>query len=122
MLKKNRFNQLGISLGLGLIWTLAAGFNTSAFAQFNPDNEGSQSNERNTFFGETTGDLDPIDLMHRAQQANRRSTSEFNEEYQGQLDNSVSDFKRLQQQKIIEQRQKPVETPVEKTETIEVSE
>ncbi|WP_019508771.1 hypothetical protein [Pleurocapsa sp. PCC 7319] len=124
MVSKSRLNQLSISLGLGLTLTLVASLNSATFAQSRSDNEGYQSNEKSTFFGETSGDLDPIDLMHRAQQSNRRSALEFDEESQGQLNNSASDFKRLQQQRILEQQQqqKPVVTPAEATETTEVSE
>ena len=124
MVSKSRLNQLSISFGLGLTLTLVAGLNSATFAQSNSGNEGYQSNEKSTFFGETPGDLDPIDLMHRAQQSNRRSALEFDEESQGQLNNSASDFKRLQQQRILEQQQqqKPVTTPAEATETTEISE
>ena len=111
MFKNNKLNKITISLGLGVILTLVAEFNSSTYAQSRYDNEGYQPNEKSTVFGDAPAGLDPIDLMHRAQQSNRRSAAEFNEEYQGQLDSSVSDFKQLQQQRILEQQQQPAATP-----------
>ena len=51
--------------------------------------------------------MNPLDLMHRAQQLNGRSAAEFNQESQVQINNSANDFKRLQQQRILEQQQQP---------------
>lgn len=121
MFKKNRLNKLNklsISLGLGMMLALVAGLNSATFAQSGADNEGYQSNEKSTSFGGTSGDIDinPLDLIHRIQQGNRRSTEEFNEESQGQLDNSATDFKRLQQQRILEQQSQPAATSVESLE------
>ena len=110
ILKTNRANKLITNLGLGIILTLAAGLNSSTFAQsqYERDN-GYQSNEKDSIYGDAPGGLNPVDLIHRAQQQNRRSTSEFEADSQGQLNNSVSDFKRMQQQKILEQQQSPTE-------------
>lgn len=98
-----KFNQWGINISLGIILTLMASINPVQ-AQ-SADNEGYQTNEKDTTYGDTPGGLNPLDIMHQAQQANRRSAAEFNAESQGQLDASVSDFKRLQQQRILEQQQ-----------------
>jgi hypothetical protein len=107
MFEKNQINKLVTSLSLGIIVTLIAGINSSMLAQPQYEEEnGYQSNEKNGVFGDAPSGLDPVELMHRAQQANGRTPAEFEAEYQGQLDNSVSDFKRLQQQRILEQ-QKP---------------
>ena len=99
-------NKLSISLSLGTILTLVVGFNSSALAQsrYEQDN-GYQSNEKSGVFGDTPSGLDPVDLIHRAQQLNGRSAAEFEADSQGQMDSSVSDFKRLQQQRILEQQQ-----------------
>ncbi|BAZ44446.1 hypothetical protein NIES4102_14550 [Chondrocystis sp. NIES-4102] len=96
-------NQWGINISLGIILTLIASINLPVQAQ-SSDNEGYQTNEKDTTYGDTPGGLNPLDIMHQAQQANRRSAAEFNAESQGQLDASVSDFKRLQQQRILEQQ------------------
>ncbi len=106
MFKNNKVNKLAISLSLGTILTLIAGFNSSTLSQsrYEEDN-GYQSNEKSNVFGDTPAGLDPVDLMHRAQQLNGRTQAEFEADSQGQLDDSVSDFKRLQQQKMLEQQQ-----------------
>jgi hypothetical protein len=46
----------------------------------------------------------PIEL-DPDEESNRRSAAEFEQEFQTQIDSSASDFKRLQQQKILEQQQ-----------------
>lgn len=105
MFQSDRASKLGMGMSLGIIVTVIAGFNSVAVAQSKYDNDGYQSNEKSGVFGDAPSGLDPVELMHRAQQANRRSQAEFDADSQGQLDNSVSDFKRLQQQRILEQQQ-----------------
>ena len=115
----NKLNKLSIGLSLSTVLTLIAAFNSSALAQsrYEQDN-GFESNEKSGVFGDSPSGLDPVDLMHRAQQLNGRSAEEFEADSQGQLDNSVSDFKRLQQQRILEsqQPQSPVAEPTEASE------
>lgn len=105
MFQSDRASKLTTGMSLGIIVTVIAGFNSVAVAQSKYDNDGYQSNEKSGVFGDAPSGLDPVELMHRAQQANRRSQAEFDADSQGQLDNSVSDFKRLQQQRILEQQQ-----------------
>ena len=118
MFNNSKLNKLSIGLSLGTVLTLVAGFSSSALAQsrYEQDN-GYQSNEKSNIFGDTPSGLDPVDLMHRAQQLNGRSAEEFEADSQGQLDNSVSDFKRLQQQRILEsqQPQAPAANPGEES-------
>ncbi|MEM8831538.1 MAG: hypothetical protein AAGE96_19570 [Cyanobacteria bacterium P01_G01_bin.19] len=110
MFKKSKSNWLGLSFSSIAVLILMAGIDSPSLAQsqYEQDN-GYQSNEKNSTFGDTPAGLDPVELIHRAQQLNRRSAEEFNEEYEGQLNNSVSDFKRLQQQQILQQQ--GTETP-----------
>ncbi|MGF1591045.1 MAG: hypothetical protein ACFCU7_17725 [Pleurocapsa sp.] len=120
MFKYSRRNQLSLSLALGMALTLVAGFNSSAVAQTRTDEQGYQSNEKDPLYGDAPGGLNPMDLMHRAQQLNGPSAAEFNQESQVRINNSVSDFKRLQQQRILEQQQStPTTEPVETLETVE---
>ncbi len=113
----NKLAQLGIALSLGVTLTFISGLTSSTLAQAQQSDNGSyQSNEKDATYGDGVSGLNPLDLMHRAQQLNGRSPEEFNEESQVQLNNSASEFKRLQQQQILEQRQKPAATPVESTE------
>lgn len=113
MLNNSQLNRLTISLSLGMIATVLVGLNSTSFAQSRNDNDGYQSSEKSTLFGDSPSGLDPLELMHRAQQLKGRSAAEFNADSQGELDSSVSDFKRLQQQRILEQQQpiSPSETP-----------
>ena len=113
MFTSDRASRFGTGLSLGIVLTLAAGFNSDTLAQSKYENDGYQSNEKSGVFGDTPSGLDPVELMHRAQQANSRSQAEFDADSQGQLDNSVSDFKRLQQQRILEQQQQLEVNPVE---------
>ncbi len=98
-------NKLSIGLCLGMTLALVAGLNSSATAQSQSDNNGYQTNEKDATYGDAPGGLNPIDLMHRAQQLNGRSAAEFNAESQVQIENSVSNYKQLQQQRILEQQQ-----------------
>ena len=105
MFKQNKLSQLSIGLCLGMTLALIAGLNSSATAQSQSDNNGYQSNEKDATYGDAPGGLNPIDLMHRAQQLNGRSAAEFNAESQVQIENSVSNYKQLQQQRILKQQQ-----------------
>ena len=100
----NRFLNCGAFAKLAVGVALVLGSATVAQAQAGVDNQGYQSNEKDGLYGDAPAGLNPLDLMHRAQQSGR-SAEEFNEESQLQIDNSVSDFKRLQQQRILEQQQ-----------------
>ena len=116
MFKNNRQPQFGLSLCLGIALTLITGLSSSAFAQIPTDDQGYQSNEKDSLFGNSTGGLNPLDLIHRSQQFGGRSAAEFEEESRGQINNSASDFKLLQQQRMLEQ-QHQLKTPVEAEET-----
>lgn len=116
MFKNNWVKKSTIGLSLGAAMTLVGGFNSSTLAQ---TDDIYQSNEKDSLYGDAPAGLNPLELMHRAQQLNRRSTEEFNTESQMQMDSSVSDFKRLQQQKILEQHSA---TDSQQTESIEIVE
>ncbi|NJL52100.1 MAG: hypothetical protein HC930_07555 [Hydrococcus sp. SU_1_0] len=102
MIKNNRLNQVCWATAIAV--TAIAGFNSAALAQGSND-DGYQSNEKSGIYGDAPSGLDPLDIIHRAQQINGRSAVEFDRESQAQIDNSALDFKRLQQQRILEQQQ-----------------
>ena len=119
MIKLNSWSC--ISLGMGVALISIASFGSGAMAQYGAD-QGYQSNEKDSgIYGDAPSGLDPLDIMHRAQQTSGRSAAEFGEESQTQLNNSASDFKRLQQQRILEQQQSrnATEVEAETTETVE---
>ena len=102
---KNKLQLITI-ISLGAIVALLSS-NNSALAQVGVnDNNGYQSNEQDALYGNGIGGLDPLELMHKAQQMNNRSAEEFNTESQVQINNSALKFKQLQQQRILEQRQR----------------
>ncbi len=105
---KNKLQLITI-ISLGAIVALLSS-NNSALAQVGVNNnDGYQSNEQDAIYGKGLGGLDPIQLMHKAQQMNSRSAEEFRQESQVQINDSVLQFKELQQRKILEQRQRAVQ-------------
>jgi hypothetical protein len=117
MIKNNRLNQTCWAISIAFV--AIAGLNSSALAQSQSGaDDGYQPNEKNGIYGDAPAGLNPLDIMHRAQQANSRSADEFDRESQTQIDNSASDFKRLQQQRILEQQQSAPKQSVETRETV----
>ncbi|MEN9521597.1 MAG: hypothetical protein RLZZ381_4185 [Cyanobacteriota bacterium] len=117
MIKNNRLNHT--SWAMGIAFVAIAGLSSSALAQSSTGaDDGYQPNEKNGIYGDAPAGLNPLDIMHRAQQTNGRSAAEFDRESQTQIDNSASDFKRLQQQRILEQQQSGSK---EQTETIDAT-
>jgi hypothetical protein len=122
MLKNTQLHR--ICWAIVIAGTAIAGLNSAALAQSGQD-DGYQSNEKSGMYGDAPAGLDPLDIIHRAQQSNGRSAAEFDQEFQTQIDSSASDFKRLQQQKILEQQQaqqSPTKTTQEKVESPETIE
>lgn len=119
MFKTNKLTKLFVSLGLGTFLGIAVGLNTTANAQNQQNNnDGFQSNEKDATFGDAPAGLNPLDLIHKTQQTNSRNADEFNADSQAGLENSVSDYKRLQQQRILEQQQQSGATQVVETESV----
>ncbi|MDJ0574511.1 MAG: hypothetical protein QNJ65_05025 [Xenococcaceae cyanobacterium MO_234.B1] len=111
----NQLKPLNILLSLGIITALIPGYTTSALAQYRTpgDDSGYQSNEKDAFSTEGTG-LNPMDLIHRARLSNNRSVEDFSQDSAGQIQDSASEFKLLQQQQILEQyRKQQTESPAE---------
>lgn len=112
-------NKSGSSLilGLGVSLTLILGQLTPAVAQIgNSTNEGYQSNERDSLYGGgSLGSLNPMDLIHNLKFNSGRSTEEFNQDSQVQINNSASEFKRLQQQRILDSQPNTTSTEPEET-------
>ncbi len=111
----NQLRTLNILVSLGIITTLIPGYTRSALAQYESSGEPVyQSNEKDSLYGDSITGIDPMQLIHRANLSNGRSFEEFNQESILQIQDSASQFKLLQQQKILEQyQQQPTETPAE---------
>ncbi|AFZ35396.1 hypothetical protein Sta7437_1838 [Stanieria cyanosphaera PCC 7437] len=106
MLIPNKLTQLTTILGLGISLTLVTAIAQSSLAQSNnPANEGYQSNEESPFLGSGNGGFNPLELIHRANLSNGRSLNEFNQDSENNIKNSASEFKRLQQERLLQQQQ-----------------
>lgn len=98
---KNQLSQIAIALGLGL--TVALGVTTSVGAQANDPDEGFQSGDRDALYGDGITGVNPIDLIHKANLSGGLSAEEFREQSQGQIQDSAAEYRRLQQERILEQ-------------------
>ena len=91
---------------IGTIVALGSSLNLSALAQYRePADSGYQSNEKDSLYGDGVTGLDPVDLIHRANLRNSRTPEEFQQETQGQINDSAQKFKELQRQRL--ERQSP---------------
>jgi hypothetical protein len=109
MYMKNRISSWVLTLGLGFAFTLASGLNRATLAQYKtPENDGYQSNEQDALLGgNSSSGFNPLELMHRINQMNRRGMDEFNHDSQMNIQNSAEEFKRLQQERFRQQEQSP---------------
>ncbi len=108
----NQLKPLNIVLSLGMITALIPGYSTSTLAQSQIDKDPNhQSGDKNSLYGDSITGINPMELIHRANLSNGRTIEEFNQESAGQIQDSASQFKLLQQQKILEQyRQQQLES------------
>lgn len=98
----NQLSQISLSLGLGLF--VALGVTSPASAQYvDPNDRGYQSSEKDSLYGDGITGINPMDLIHRANLSGGMSSEEFSEQSQGQIQNSASDYKRLQQEQMLQQ-------------------
>lgn len=103
---KNFRSQLTIT-AIGIACTFLV---TPALAQDRDgEDSGYQSNEENPMSG-TLGGIDPIDLIHNANLSTGRSAEEFNQDSQLQIQNSAEEFRRLQQERMLQQNSAPEST------------
>lgn len=103
---------LGCSLGITLSFVL--GWGQITFAQVNNSQDEYQSNEEDSF-GTGSGNINPFDLIHRANQTKGRNAQEFDSDTDRNLQDSAAEFRRAQQQRI-DNQSTPVSNPA-KTQT-----
>ncbi len=92
---------------VGTVVTLVgSSLNLAAVAQYREPNDANNypSNEKDSLYGEGVTGINPMELIHRANLRNGRTPQEFQQESQGQINNSAQDFKELQRQRILEQQ------------------
>ncbi len=91
-----------IALGLGV--TVALGLTSPARSQYvDPNDRGYQSGEKDALYGDGITGINPMDLIHRANLSGGMSSEEFREQSQGQMQNSASEYKRMQQERMLQQ-------------------
>ena len=106
---QNQLSQIALSLGLGFF--VAVGITSPASAQYvDPNDRGYQSGEKDALYGDGLTGINPMDLIHRSNLSGGLSQEEFSEQSQGQIQNSASDYKRLQQEKMLQQYQNQEQT------------
>ena len=99
---KNQLSQIAISLGLGA--TITLGVTSPVRAQYvDPNDRGYQSGEKDALYGDGITGINPMDLIHKANLSGGLSAEEFNEQSQGQIQDSAAEFKRLQQERMLQQ-------------------
>ena len=97
----NFLSKSSIILGLSIACTFS--LVTPSFAQYKDQEDGAyQSNEEDPMSG-TLGGIDPIDLIHNANLSTGRNAEEFNQDSQLQIENSAEEFRRLQQERMLQQ-------------------
>ena len=107
---KNQLSQIALcvsrhwAIALSLSVTVALGVTSPARSQYvDPNDQGYQSGEKDALYGDGITGINPLDLIHRANLSNGMSSEEFSEQSQGQIQNSASEYKRLQQERMLQQ-------------------
>jgi hypothetical protein len=92
-----------LSLGIALALTSSLGF--VSFAQSASDlDEGFQSNEANSTYGTDLGSsFNPMQLIHRMNLNNGVNQQEFSTESKQNINSAADDFKRQQQERMLNQ-------------------
>lgn len=90
------------SVGLGLACTLT--FANPVKAQTSdPNTINQQSNEKDGLYGDSTLGVNPMDLIHNLNLRVGRSAEEFREASGTQIQDSAAEFRRLQQERMLQQ-------------------
>jgi hypothetical protein len=98
--------QITISLTIGVILGVLSPIFSYTLAQTAQDLGNFPSNERDPNSGNLGADINPMKLMHQLQMSNGRSMSDFVTDSNRNIDSAASDFKKQQQQMILQQRPK----------------
>ena len=99
---KNQLFQIATALGITITVTL--GITSPARSQYvDPNDRGYQSGEKDALYGDGLTGINPMDLIHRANLSGGMSADEFTEQSQGQIHNSATEYKLLQQERMLQQ-------------------
>jgi hypothetical protein len=89
-----------------------SGLGQSSLAQFtNKDSEGYQSNEQDALYGSGSDGFNPMELIHRANLGNGRSSEEFDRDTQQNISNSAADFRKQQLERMNNRNSSTPSTP-----------
>lgn len=104
-------SQLTITLGFSIACTLS--LIAPGLAQYqSPENDNYQSNEKDSLSGDSTLGVNPLDLIHNSNLSTGRNAQEFSEESGAQIETSAEEFRRLQQERMLQQNNTtPESTP-----------
>jgi hypothetical protein len=102
-------------LFLGIVFALVASIGQSALAQSASDlNEGFQSNEASSTYGaELGGGFNPMQLIHQMNLSNGVSDLDFYVESQKNINSAADEFKRQQQERMLQQSPTNTAVPIE---------
>ncbi len=100
--------KLSVTLSMGVSLCVISGWSTITSAQYRvPQDDGFQSNEQDPLLGGSSSGLNPIEMIHRANLSNGRSLEQFSTDSEATLKDSASEFKRLQQERLLQQQLSP---------------
>ena len=88
-------------IGFSLMSIYSQSVNAQSVSSKEPD--AFQSNEKNPLYGNSG--FNPMDLIHNANLFNGRSSADFAEDTNKELDNATSDFRKQQLQRMNEMQQ-----------------
>jgi hypothetical protein len=95
--------KITISLTIGTTLGVLSSLFSPILAQTAQDLGNFPSNERDPNSSGLGGAINPMQLMHQLQMSNGRSMSDFVTDSNRNIDNASSDFKKQQQERILQQ-------------------
>lgn len=103
----NRKILMSLMVGLSLITVMNNAVNAQGINRTNGQPDPFQRNEKNPLYGDG---INPLDLIHNANFLNGRNSADFAEDTNVNINNAAQDFKRQQQQRMLEMQKKSPES------------
>jgi hypothetical protein len=107
-----KISQITVALSLSTVCLFS--LITPGLAQSQSEDDVYQSNEKDNSSG-TIGGFNPLDLIHNANLSTGRSSEEFSQDSQLQIQDSAEEFRRLQQERMLQQNNNNPESVQENT-------
>ena len=100
--------QSSITFSMVVALTSIFSWSTIASAQYQaPQDDGFQSNEQDALFGGSSTGINPLKLINQIQLRQDRTLEEFSSDSATTIRDSASEFKRLQQERLLQQQSSP---------------